>query len=759
VLVAPPPIPNAYPRSRFERALLRLELPAGTDPLAPSDAAIAAGKASLWIGGAELARWSAAEGLVCDERAWRAQFSDHPRGYEHAVSDFLPPHLAIGDAAGAVRLLVTARGALRPPNGESADGERFLDEAAKALPDAAHLALVGHYCFSYCYDSPDPREPLLLGTLAEHGDIHQTAAQTLATAVAGRVRGDCDDLAELFEALCQRQGRNPIVISLPRHLACAYAEKHGEGEAARWHVDVLHTGHPLEFVDAALPQALTAMYRSFDEHATIDASQIPLSLRFAGENTRTRWVLSWRIFAEPEYAKTMIGIERDWYFRTYQRGISAMKAVMAAGDQDTANSKELCGLYRCTGQWDEAIASATESLERVDGDTAKLERSIQLVWLLTQAERHDEAATLARRISEEDLPRLAPKLKQGLPRLANQLASSLDARRAPDLCLEILERWSVPSALSAMPPLRDWIRDHFDQRAWDDDRYLEELRDHALGALGAASRALERRGLSEADEDPAVADCLRLQRAYLDDMAFRTRDAGHLAHAYAWAGLWYELALGRPTLRALLDETPLPTAEVDDHADRRDGVAQVARDLPWIKASVPYWWTVASRDAWGPQGKGPCDAKAALADLAEMQRAFATAQTLGLISRFQVTEAAQGRLLAALLAQDEHALGDALDAVAADHDRQLTQETAALIGQSAAFLPLPWFEKALAAWRERVDDKPYYLAIAWTAYVHGWPQHALAAARVAASRFSDDPAFAEELALIEQLVAAKAKAP
>ncbi len=759
--VRPAPAPDYYTTKRFAKALLRVGLPAGADPRRPGDADIAACDAGLWIEDVEVAGWSAAGGWRGTEAGWRKRFpsGDHELGTALA-NGYMPPHVMIQDLAGDARLLVTAHGALRPPTGADGDAERFLAEAAAALPDVPHLALIGSHLFNYSWDSPDPRQPLLMGAKDLCGDIHQTARQTLATAAGGICRGDCDDLAELYQEIAVRQGHNVIVMSLPRHLAASWAEKHD----GVWTVAVLQTGPALEFSHAELPKALEAAYHHFDENAGFDPGQVSLSLRFAGENTRSHWRLGWRIFSEPEYAKTMIEVQRDWYFHTYLRGISTMRAMLDAGDDDVANYSELSGLYRRTGQWPDSIDYMRRSIERVHDRRASAQRSIELVGLLTGAKRHAEAAIEAKRLSEVEFPALESSLGQTLPRLAVRLGGSLDVRTQARAQEEILQRWVLPGLLQSQGQVGAWLRDRFDQATWDHHRDLSSFRQLALSTVNEAQGIIRWLGPVRDGDDQALDSLIRLEQGWLDRIALRdVEEPSDIAWRYAFAGYFYECAIGRGEFAALLAEAVPPAAPEAARAERIGGIAQLRLDLPWIAISVPYWWSVVARDVWGESPEvasdRPCDRPAALADLARLIAAHERTQALGLSSRPLVDLSVQARVLAAMLAQDRPALVTALRMVAADHDRQLTETVAGLIGNTAKLLDAPWFDQVLSAWREEVDAKPFYFHIAWTALVADADQRALAAARLAGARFADDQSFGEEQRFIEQVVRDRAKVP
>ena len=74
------------------------------------------------------------------------------------------------------------------------------------------------------------------------------------------------------------------------------------------------------------------------------------------------------------------------------------------------------------------------------------------------------------------------------------------------------------------------------------------------------------------------------------------------------------------------------------------------------------------------------------------------------------------------------------------------------LGDCAPVLELAWFERVLGAWREVVDFKPSYFGIAWGAVLARAPAHALAASKLAAERFADDPAFVAEHAFLRRLL-------
>ena len=192
--------------------------------------------------GKSLLTWTESAGLIADETSWRSFFpaptaKKLQAGY---LSDNFPPHVVWGSPDGGMHQLILGSGVVSAPSAINS----FIDEAARFATTPAQLDLVGQYFLRYVYDSPDPQLPNLPGNPAIRGDIHQTTAQTLATSVAGICRGDCDDLAELYQTITEQQGHLTHIIDLPQHAAAAYAEaiRSDDEDAAGFAVTVMQTG-------------------------------------------------------------------------------------------------------------------------------------------------------------------------------------------------------------------------------------------------------------------------------------------------------------------------------------------------------------------------------------------------------------------------------------------------------------------------------------------------------------------------------------
>ena len=721
-----------------------VDLPAGADPLI--DGAKALG-ARLFQGGHPIATWTRSGGLQSDETQWRAAVPDHgPKVDDNVAKGFLPPHLVIADLDGDVNLVVTAHGVLAPPrDGGKPEAERFLKDAAKALPDAPHLDLVGEYLFYYVYDSPDSRFPTLIGNKLVKGDIHQTAYQTLASTTGGMCRGDCDDLAELYQAIAEQQQRTAHIITLPSHAALAFAEKREDD----WHVFVLQTGQPREFVADDLPEALRKAYLSFDESDNFDPNGLGLLLRFSGENTRGPWRLSWRIFAEPKYAEIMIDVQKDWHFSTYQRGIHKMLDLIKNGDDDTANYRELSGLYGFTGQYPLAAEYHEKALERTEDPESRLYASSELIGHLYEAERDDDARKAALTLLDEQLPALQKQLGQRQMQFGFQVANVLINGKAYDLASRVIKETLLEDMSKQIESVGQWLASpQFNARRWE---AAEQLRRLQQMYVGTGLQLLDGAGPGALPGDPVLQRVVRNVQDWLNQVAFHDIDEDEDVLArYASAGLFYGAVLGEDRLLAMLADAEMPTSAKHTHAERVGGLAQVNLDLPWIKLSVPFW--LGRLQQRFEREKDTLDKPTAIALGHQVAAAFARAKELGFAAPFLDQEEHLGGLITALLAQDEKALRERLRFVKEKDDKRLRDDTAQWLGDTARFLPMDWYQTVLTCWVEEVDYKPKYFWIAWRAALNKAPAHALLVAKFAAERFSDDPAFAEEYAFMRKVL-------
>jgi hypothetical protein len=593
---------------------------------------------------------------------------------------------------------------------------------------------VGDFIFSYTYDSPDPTVPRLIGEEGRYADIHQTTAATLATALDGRFRGDCDDLAEVYTTILARQGRLAHVLNLGNHAAAGFLERDGQG----WTMHVLHSGPAMGWTADQPGDAVLAAYTALANQAAMPSSadSIGVLLRFAGESTRSPWRLSWRIFAEPAYAATMIAVQRDWHFRTYHHGIAAMQRLLDAGDRDPANFSELSGLHRRMQDWEPALAWHRRLMELHDGGT-QLER-LSEISLLTGANKPAEAASAAQTLAERTLPGLHEHDPIAAVRLAADIVQRVHdpiARRA------MTTRWIAPWIEATEPEIRSWIEGRYATAVWAAD---PKMRAWFAGATLVADQRLEQ---WRADGSRAgTAEWRWLDWWYGRVCALPGGTHVNPLWLVLGAGDWLQERLGAAAVDRLVAGVR-PPVTWGNLVLRFDGFTATPRTASWLRISVPWWEQRVAAAARLPAGDGRVTAvRAALAGLDE---------ALPLLPALELAEAGsegiaiRSHLIAAFAIDDPGLLEDTLNAIAARHERELDEASATILGRWGGALPAERFAAVLARWHAVVGVQAFALEIAWSALQAGHPEAARIAAADAAQR-SADPAVADEAARIAE---------
>ena len=727
--------------------LVVVSLPPGSDPMHALDKAISA---KIYQGTTLLAQWSIGSGFHADASAWPHMDGLH-RG--NLVPNALPPHILISGLDGDVTGLAVANGLLRPvKDATRAAAQLFITDAAALLPDDAHLDLIGEYLFTYVYPTPEAAHPELMGNPLIKGDVQQTVWQTCATALGGTMHGDCADIAELYQVITLAQGRNSIIIGLPEHAACAWADHRGQ----EWSVLVLQTGPPLAFTDRDLPQCLKKAYRNFDPAMAVDANELPLLLRFSGEVSRSEWSLSWRIFQDAAYAKAMIDVQRDWHDETYHHGITTMQRLIAGGDEDTANFRELAGIYAFTGQYERAAYFCREAIARTTDPTSRLNMSIQLIGHLLNAGMKSKSEALATEVLEHQLPALKQILGRSYVPMAIQLADiCLNEEGRPHL--SAIAQSTVITILQqplddAIAQVSGWLADNpTNQEVWDNSTELRSLRSQIEQTCSIIISLVAQCGPDRLANDRDLTRMAEAVHLWLNAIAFHgSDDPGSLLGRYAIAGRWYDALYGNATFDRQLDSVQPETELATLHADR-GAPQQILRDMPWIRACVPYWYSMLAR--LFSHDRDHLDAKLVAHYAQRLAEARTATASLGLSTPQSEMQATLGEEVAALVAHDEPSLHGVLIRIAHANDKQMRDDAAMWIGDAARFLDPSWYATVLTAWKEDVDYQPKYFWIAWRAALSGAPRQALMAATLAVERFPTATAFSEELEYMRTLLA------
>ncbi len=743
---------------------LVVDLPVGADPLAAPAHAIAA---RLYDhDGARVASWSERDGFSADADSWRAFMPARGKAQgKNVVADFVPPAIPLGDLRGRMSALLGPAGVLALPHaGSPAEVERFEAQAAQLLPDASHLDLIGEFAFAYLHPSPDGRFPLIIGTRQSGGDLQQTDAELIARSSGGVMHGDLGDLAELYQVVASRQGRLAHVLRLPTTPACVWTERKDDG---RWHAFVLQCGPAYEFIDKDPPSALEHAARAFSDCEVFDRDALAVLLRFSGEGTRTPCAMSWRVFAEPEYARAIADIQGDIHLATYQRGIRAVQKLLSDQDLDVANLRLFAALEADTGQY----AAAAKTLQGINEGAADpvscLDISLERVRDLIDSGQLKEARELAgylldHQLGARDPPAhlLSERLGLAKVRFGADFVEVLTHRDAQlaDLAESAVQSCMLGQMTRSISELGDWLDSpDYNQQAWNELERFQDLRRLSRAFAASAVRVLTCAPHDDLLNDAILREIASTVGIWFNQVAFHDA-AGNADYCerYAAAGAYYEAMFGEDIFAHMLQDKPAAPPTVVDPAKRVGGPGQVTFDLPWIDISVPYWYRKMARQLAGDH---PRPDPQAIANFARhLEDAYFASGRLGIDDARIDHDRHLGRLMAAVMASNVAIVKERMQEVVVRNDKRLRDDTADLLGRLGAVVPLPWYREVIAMWHDQVHYKPRYFAIAWRAALSGAPEAALAVADLAATAFKDDPAFAEEADYMRKLLEASGAA-
>jgi hypothetical protein len=458
----------------------------------------------------------------------------------------------------------------------------------------------------------------------------------------------------------------------------------------------------------------------------------------------------------------MIDVQKDWHFQTYQRGINTMQEMIAKGDKDTANFRELSGLYNFTGQYDDAAKYhqlAIDAMDPTKDAEALFSMRVELLSHLFEAKQDAKAKTLAKDMIEVQFPAVKTALGASAWSAGLELVGVLKSHDAADLAAEAYEAMLLDNLSDQLGSLQDKVESlagyvqspKFNQATWENSSQMQELRSLSSQHAGMSIALLSETGPGALAQSEPLQAAAKAAELWLTHLAFHDVDEpGEAPMRYASAGRYYSAILGQDRFDQLLAAAALPTDGDVDHTKRVGGLAQVPLDLPWIRLSVVYWLgrmqELVSKDK-------PTVDKAEIARLAkQLDEAYVVGAKLG-IEHPQIEFGNHlGKLIAALIAQDAKGVAERLQYVLEKNDKRLRDDTAQCIGDLSRFMSLEWFGRVMAMWDQQPDrNKQKYFWIAWRAVLTGGTQQGLLAAKVAADRFRDDPAFAEEYQFMRKL--------
>jgi len=679
----------------------------------------------------EISRWDAAGGFVVDGNRWSTALRSDPRFFkaEHfGESDWVvPPHALRVDARGRPTAIVLPGGALAMATfaGEKKREaqDAFLDACAKALRSPGELHLFYRYFVEYVHDSPVTTALSLIGSGKHGGDIHQDAYQTLGRRLCGRYLADCDDLAELYQEILKRQGRLAYVLSVPGHATCGTAEKDGND----WVFFCVDTGPPRQLRGADLDVVLEKVVRTYDDDGDMqfDPRQVHFLFRFAGEQTRTEYLLDSRLFRDAEYAELMIRVQEYWHFHFYALGIETMNTVLKT-DRMPANCTELAGLLMRVRSWDEAI-------KWTDAGIAGLSAA-------------DVAARLNEAVRKATCHRSMDRDAEAL-KVLKAAAADLEAyvEKHPDEAGRMLrDRFDIALAMGeADDPWGGWVLVSTAVRG-----LRSPVLTGYLTRLYGKMKDLERDGQALTDEQKRETEALgQLLERMFSSGFFRGDESGtDIMRNYTLLYHFFEARDGDAAARTELARRDYPTAK-RRHTARK--TADAALDWQWIRLS-PYAYARAVARALDRKDKKAGGREAAIEILKSLEEAVAEMRKQGSLGTAEFV-VLNMRLTRACLEMDEAGMKAVFDEMKRQAWGEIYDQLSRTIGGIAPHLKLEDFEKVFRLFCSYGVPRPHYYGVVYTAWDAEANAHALAASRMCIEKFPKDEDMRREHALLMKL--------
>ncbi len=624
--------------------------------------------------------------------------------------------------------------------------DKWLDDTAEILSSPGELGLIFHQFFRYCSDSPLPEHPNLIGSHMGVSDTHQTVYQSLERRWVGRLIGDCDDLAEVFQVLTRKQGKLSYVMNLPAHAACGYVDKKGKDD---FQFVVLQTGQVLQFNGRSLFDVVDAAYRSFDRsagesHLTMDA--VPLLLRFADEETRTPFVLSARIYEDQEYADAMIRVQGYWHEHVFSAGIKEMEE-MVAQDKEVGSVKELGSLYERVGMYEKSAEMRRLELELVkDNPQAKLSTLLEIAMLHVQDKNK-------------------PKALDALHEMEEQMQEFTRNNNVSDFmrAMSFRSQWAILLSRLGEP-----------SRAWELLKYDAEFTKRQQGFIAdSVLRTLvimyDKMSLNRDNPDAQFTDQDRETMESVEKeltSAFQRgvfKDDDNYTQTiirYYFLGRFAVAREGRDRGLGILNlDGPYPTG-AKDQTKRTSEIT--AEDWSWMRIApqiyLSYGMEMLDREEF-PQLYNPDAAKPLLENVA---RAVEKGTGLGSDVSGGDNQVRSGIALS-FINRDLQAFRNSMSVVKEKDYSSLYDDAAMTFGLNCGLIPLYDLDSWIDAFREYFTGKQHYFKVVYRAIDKENYDHALKMAEATARFFPDEKLLVEEANfvrnLIPQLKAQKAARP
>jgi len=440
---------------------------------------------------------------------------------------------------------------------------------------------------------------------------------------------------------------------------------------------------------------------------------------------------------DPPYAETMIRVQRDWHFAYLLAGRNTM-IEMIKREKDPPTLLELAGFYRSLGQWPLAAEYYRKAIAAVPADDvlARVNERERLAVCLERGGDRDGAVrelleTAAELVKADTAPGAKPERFTG-QRL--KLAGALTAMDRP------WDAWKLAApaakALSATGPLS------------------AENAERLAGIL-LSMRELDEGGKRPADASESAAR--ELEDILVRSMGpgfFKEQDPLHSVMAkYSNLAVIYAARNGRAyALERLLAPGPLPAGNRPHHRRGNPTPAVEAEDWKWIRLSVPAYIHFFSQalDQRKPVAGRRTDE--AVRILAALEKALPEIEKLGSMSNMEFALLAI-RVQRDAITKNWAGMDETFRMMKRRNWAQLYRLVAMSLGDAAEYMTPAEFEQQFRKFCDQSPPLPHYFRAVYGALSKDCPQAALAAARITAERFPDNPDVQNEYRLLQEHVA------
>ncbi|MCC8165251.1 MAG: hypothetical protein LIQ31_03655, partial [Planctomycetes bacterium] len=454
---------------------------------------------------------------------------------------------------------------------------------------------------------------------------------------------------------------------------------------------------------------------------------VPVLLRFVGEETRTPFVLSARIYWDRDYANEMIRVQGYWHVETYSAAAKVMEEMIKT-DREIGNLKELASLYERMGEYEKSAALRREELAAVaDKPLESLSTRLSIAQMYVAAKDKPEALKVL-----EEMAGQFVELRDNRPALYRRAAAYRSS-------------WAILMAKLGEPG-----------QAWELMRYdVEESLRNGGRHSGLLLRTLvslydrmsvERDNLgAPAYERDRVRDRYAVRSALsrmLGDGYFSKDDSYNKLHLrYYWLGRYAVAVAGRNVgLASLWLDGPYPE-EAWKYVPRQDDITEA--DWRWFRIMPRLYLSLGlemlDRDEY-PELYDPIGARHTLELVARAARKGENYGS-GVMGRDAIL---RSELVLSFIKRDLNAFRRVMNQVRSMDYALVYGDAASTFGMYCGLVPIADFDQWIDVFREHFPGRQYYFKAAYRAMDKEHFDHAERLAERIAGFFKDDDVFVQE---------------